>query len=154
MFVTADRSELPLATLVFNLDGFRSVNTAFGHDMGDTLLRETAERLRRECARQEFVGRISADFGDVDIVMRAENYRPLPDDWHVCLCDVRNSTAAIERGEYRSVNSLGVAAITAITLLALAYALRTAAALPPAAAATATHWSRRRWNRRRCSSIA
>jgi hypothetical protein len=46
--------------------------------------------------------------------MRAENYRPLPDDWHVCLCDVRNSTAAIERGEYRSVNSLGVAAITAI----------------------------------------
>lgn len=52
--------------------------------------------------------------GDVDIVMRAENYRPLPDDWHVCLCDVRNSTAAIERGEYRSVNSLGVAAITAI----------------------------------------
>lgn len=57
----ADRSEVPLATVVFNLDGFRSVNTAFGHEMGDTLLRETAERLRRECARHEFIGRISAD---------------------------------------------------------------------------------------------
>jgi hypothetical protein len=50
----------------------------------------------------------------VDIIMRAENYAPLPDEWHVGLCDVRNSTAAIEAGQYKSVNSLGVAAITAV----------------------------------------
>ncbi|MDN3544733.1 MAG: putative bifunctional diguanylate cyclase/phosphodiesterase [Roseateles asaccharophilus] len=57
----ADRSGIPMAAMVFNLDGFRSVNTAFGHELGDTLLRETAERLRRECAKDEFVGRVSAD---------------------------------------------------------------------------------------------
>ena len=53
-------------------------------------------------------------FADVDVVMRAENYTPVPDSWHVCLCDVRGSTVAIERGEYKSVNSLGAAAITAV----------------------------------------
>jgi hypothetical protein len=53
-------------------------------------------------------------FRDVDVIMRPENYASLPDDWHVGLCDVRNSTAAIERGQYKSVNSLGVAAITAV----------------------------------------
>jgi hypothetical protein len=53
-------------------------------------------------------------FRDVDVIMRPENYALLPDDWHVGLCDVRNSTAAIERGQYKSVNSLGVAAITAV----------------------------------------
>ena len=43
-----------------------------------------------------------------------ESYTPLPDDWHVALCDVRNSTAAVEAGRYKNVNSLGAAAITAV----------------------------------------
>jgi len=50
----------------------------------------------------------------LDAVMRTQSYVPLPDDWHVALCDVRNSTAAIQRGQYKQVNSLGVAAITAV----------------------------------------
>src|SRR4051812_44733035 len=53
-------------------------------------------------------------FQGVEAIMRPENYVALPDDWHVGLCDVRNSTAAIENGQYKSVNSLGVAAITAV----------------------------------------
>jgi hypothetical protein len=50
----------------------------------------------------------------VQLIMRSESFTPLPDDWHVGLCDVRNSTAAIEAGQYKNVNSLGVAAITAV----------------------------------------
>lgn len=46
-------------------------------------------------------------------VTRAESYAPLPDDWHVALCDVRDSTAAVEAGQYKNVNTLGAAAITA-----------------------------------------
>jgi len=47
-------------------------------------------------------------------VTRAASYAPLPDDWHLALCDVRDSTAAVEAGHYKNVNTLGAAAITAV----------------------------------------
>ena len=47
-------------------------------------------------------------------VTRAGSYAPLPDDWHVALCDVRNSTAAVEAGKYKNVNTVGASAITAV----------------------------------------
>jgi hypothetical protein len=51
------------------------------------------------------------EFGDVG---RQESYAPLPGDWHVVMCDVRNSTAAVEAGRYKNVNTLGAAVITAM----------------------------------------
>ena len=52
-----------------------------------------------------------ANFGDVG---RWKHYSPLPDDWHVVMCDVRNSTAAVEAGNYKNVNTVGAAIITAL----------------------------------------
>ena len=52
---------------------------------------------------------LRTEFGDVG---RPESYTPLPDSWHVVMCDVRNSTAAVESGRYKSVNTLGAAVIT------------------------------------------
>ena len=54
---------------------------------------------------------VIADFG---AVTRAESYAPLPDDWHVALCDVRDSTGAVRMGRYKSVNAVAAAAITAV----------------------------------------
>jgi hypothetical protein len=54
---------------------------------------------------------VIADFGEVT---RAESFAPLPGDWHVALCDVRDSTAAVQAGQYKNVNSIGAAAITAV----------------------------------------
>jgi hypothetical protein len=51
-----------------------------------------------------------AEFGDIG---RPESYAPLPEDWHVAMCDVRNSTAAVEAGRYKNVNTIGAAFITA-----------------------------------------
>jgi hypothetical protein len=51
---------------------------------------------------------------DFNAVTLAESYAPLPDDWHVALCDVRNSTAAVAAGKYKNVNTVGAAAITAV----------------------------------------
>lgn len=48
------------------------------------------------------------DVGDLN------NYSPLPDDWHVAMCDVRNSTAAVDGGRYKNVNTVGAAVITAM----------------------------------------
>jgi hypothetical protein len=51
---------------------------------------------------------------DFEAVTRAASYAPLPDDWHLALCDVANSTIAVQEGKYKSVNTLGAAAITAV----------------------------------------
>jgi hypothetical protein len=45
---------------------------------------------------------------------RQDSYAALPEDWHVAMCDVRNSTAAVEAGSYKNVNTLGAAVITAM----------------------------------------
>jgi hypothetical protein len=47
-------------------------------------------------------------------IARAENYLPLPEDWHVATCDVRNSTLAVQAGNYKHVNTVGAAAVTAM----------------------------------------
>jgi hypothetical protein len=54
---------------------------------------------------------VISDFGAVTV---AGSYAALPDDWHVALCDVRNSTAAVAAGKYKNVNTVGAAAITAV----------------------------------------
>ena len=38
----------------------------------------------------------------------------VPDSWHVVITDVKNSTAAIESGRYKEVNTIGAAAIACI----------------------------------------
>ncbi len=54
---------------------------------------------------------VISDFG---AVADLDWYTPLPDDWHIALCDVRNSTAAVLDGKYKNVNTLGAAAITSV----------------------------------------
>lgn len=41
-------------------------------------------------------------------------YSEIPDDWCVIVADVRNSTFAIQKGEYKAVNITGVAVITSV----------------------------------------
>jgi hypothetical protein len=47
-------------------------------------------------------------------VARPESYAALPADWHVATCDVRNSTIAVQNGNYKHVNTVGAAAVTAV----------------------------------------
>ena len=41
-------------------------------------------------------------------------YAPVPDDWVVMIADVEGSTRAIEAGNYKAVNMVGAASITAV----------------------------------------
>lgn len=57
----AKRSSLPLSLLFMDLDGFKNVNDSFGHEAGDRLLSEVAERLA-DCVRDEdTVARLGGD---------------------------------------------------------------------------------------------
>jgi hypothetical protein len=47
-------------------------------------------------------------------IANLSSYSDLPGDWSVVIADVRNSTKAIQRGEYKAVNVIGVSVITAI----------------------------------------
>jgi len=57
----ARRTRLPLALMFLDLDGFKDINDTLGHDMGDLLLKETAERLK-SCLREiDIVARLGGD---------------------------------------------------------------------------------------------
>ena len=51
---------------------------------------------------------------DFSGVADPRNYAPLPVDWHVATCDVRNSTLAVQAGNYKHVNTVGASAVTAM----------------------------------------
>jgi hypothetical protein len=47
-------------------------------------------------------------------ILDFSRYWSVPDDWAVFVCDIRNSTIAIEKGQYKQVNALGASAIIAV----------------------------------------
>lgn len=57
----AARSGLPLGVLFLDLDGFKSINDRFGHEMGDILLQQFAQRLRHCVRRSDIVARLAGD---------------------------------------------------------------------------------------------
>ena len=47
-------------------------------------------------------------------VSNLDNYKELPDEWHIVTADVKNSTGAIRSGLYKAVNIVGVSVITSV----------------------------------------
>jgi diguanylate cyclase (GGDEF)-like protein len=57
----AQREHKPVALMFLDLDGFKEVNDTLGHEMGDIVLKETAERLKN-CVREvDTVARLGGD---------------------------------------------------------------------------------------------
>jgi diguanylate cyclase (GGDEF)-like protein len=57
----AHRHERPVAVLLFDIDGFRSINDAFGYDAGDRVLSAIAARLTSTLRGGDTAARLGAD---------------------------------------------------------------------------------------------
>ncbi|ALN71833.1 GGDEF domain-containing protein [Aureimonas sp. AU20] len=52
---------MPFSLLVFDLDGFKSLNDAYGHSGGDEVLRVAAERVRALVDPSHLIARLGGD---------------------------------------------------------------------------------------------
>lgn len=57
----ADRNETRTALMFIDLDGFKEVNDAYGHDIGDRLLQGVALRLQKCVRASDSLGRVGGD---------------------------------------------------------------------------------------------
>ena len=61
MIAHAGRQEKSGAVLFVDVDGFKSINDNFGHQAGDDLLRQIADRLRNCLRKSDLVARVGGD---------------------------------------------------------------------------------------------
>ncbi|MDF1761519.1 MAG: EAL domain-containing protein [Coxiellaceae bacterium] len=57
----AERANKPLALLFLDLDKFKDINDTLGHHFGDLLLQQTAERIKNELRKGDYVSRLGGD---------------------------------------------------------------------------------------------
>lgn len=57
----AERTRHPVAVLMADLDHFKRINDTYGHPVGDIVIQETAQRLRKAARRYDHVGRAGGE---------------------------------------------------------------------------------------------
>jgi diguanylate cyclase (GGDEF)-like protein len=55
------RGKRPLSCMVIDLDNFKQINDTYGHDVGDTVLRQTATALKSALRAQDVLCRVGGD---------------------------------------------------------------------------------------------
>ncbi len=46
---------------MFDVNGLKLVNDSFGHDLGDALLKKSAEAIKKACREEDIIARIGGD---------------------------------------------------------------------------------------------
>ena len=100
-----------LAVLYLDLDGFKAVNDRGGHDAGDLLLREVAQRLQQGLRKGDLVARVGGDefIALLPGCQDAEGARAVADGLRACL----NPPFTLPDGLFRLDASIGIACFPA-----------------------------------------
>ncbi|WP_366923050.1 GGDEF domain-containing protein [Metallumcola ferriviriculae] len=59
--VDAEKNKLKLAVLFLDLDNFKKINDTYGHEVGDSVLKEVTSRLRTNLRESDIVSRLGGD---------------------------------------------------------------------------------------------
>lgn len=85
----ARRASEACAVCIIDLDGFKSVNDAFGHAQGDVLLKQVTNRLASQVRESDSVARLTAELSDENAHL--ELARLGGDEFLILLTDFDNS---------------------------------------------------------------
>jgi len=61
LLTNAQREDLQLVLMLIDLDGFKEINDNFGHDAGDTVLMEVANRMQKTIRKEDILIRMGGD---------------------------------------------------------------------------------------------
>jgi len=115
----AANSSRPSALLVLDLDGFKDINDAHGHEAGDELLRVTAGAIGRRLRRHDVLGRLGGDeFAVLLPDCALDEARRVGEDLAALVAGQRFVFDGIERSVSASI---GIARVCAVTAPAAAF---------------------------------
>ncbi|MBI5752080.1 MAG: EAL domain-containing protein [Hydrogenophilales bacterium] len=109
--IQAEREECLLAVVFLDLDGFKNINDTLGHDWGDQLLREIAQRISAAVRRNDVVARQGGD--EFTILLQGVKH---VDD---VLAVLRKILAAVSEPVYLREKEIHVTASLGITIFPL-----------------------------------
>lgn len=97
----------PAAVIMFNLDGFKSINELHGNSCGDRILKEVAYRLSLQSGDSEFVARIGGD--EFVVVLNHVSETHVAETFAKDMLDRINQPVTVARSLVRPRASVGYA---------------------------------------------
>ncbi|MCR4300988.1 MAG: EAL domain-containing protein [Sulfuricaulis sp.] len=98
---------LPVCLLLIDLDGFKFINDTYGHPFGDEVLRTTAQLLKQQVRRNDYIARLAGDeFAMVLKNTDIENATRIAQKLHDSINDTR---IPLPVGHMQLQSSMGVA---------------------------------------------
>ena len=113
-FIQSRRYHSPLSAILFDIDHFKPINDAYGHEVGDQVLQAIAKLARKSVRMADIIGRYG---GEEFVILLPRTHLDAARLLAERLCQRVDSTPiATNKGEMKITVSVGVAAVRDSTL--------------------------------------